>query len=80
MNPAALPGRGDAATWPAYAGNPNDPRAPLDDDVQDQLDLLADVLDAVRRAEHYIRRTGNPLDRQAVTEIDAAILMLGGRP
>lgn len=28
MNYQNLPGPGDEATWPPYAGHPNDPRAP----------------------------------------------------
>lgn len=28
----SLPGPGDEVTWPAYAGHPNDPRAPAEHD------------------------------------------------
>lgn len=50
MNPAASPGYGDSATWPACTGHPNDPRTDDTDDV-----LIED--DALEEAEYQITRS-----------------------
>jgi hypothetical protein len=41
MNLATLPGPGDEATWPAYTGHPNDPRAPDDEGRDTAIDERA---------------------------------------
>ena len=41
MNLATLPGPGDEATWPAYTGHPNDPRAPDDEGRDAAIDERA---------------------------------------
>ena len=35
-----LPGPGDPATWPAFAGHPNDPRHPDDDECPDCGEIM----------------------------------------
>ena len=79
MNTVYLPGRGDQATWPAYDGHANDPRAPLEDDeVQDTLDALDEAVDNIRAAARTIRTTGNAYDKSAHTALDVAVILLGG--
>lgn len=42
-----LPGPGDSATWEPYSGHPNDPRAPLDEDVWEDDDYY--LLDSLTK-------------------------------
>ncbi len=37
----AVPGPGDGATWPAYAGHPNDPRCDAPEITEADVSLLA---------------------------------------
>ena len=59
-NPTNCPGPGDEATWPAYAGHPNDPRAPDDDqDFEDlprgeQIERLTDEFSNRELAAMYL--------------------------
>ncbi len=48
MNPAALPGPGDAATW-GRCNNPRDPRWKDDDEV-----TIDDQVEAMREARDYV--------------------------
>jgi len=44
-------GPGDEATWPPFAGHPNDPRAPDDGDDDTTLDVIEEVRKWLRMAE-----------------------------
>ena len=44
LNPSHIPGPGDAATWPPYAGRPGDPRHDEPEVTQADVSALADEL------------------------------------
>lgn len=55
--PAGVPGMGDEATWPAYAGHQNDPRAPDSPEHAGTAAALDDVIDALTAARNEVERT-----------------------
>ena len=59
-------GPGDAATWPAYSGHPNDPRAPDDNDLavlwslmsrREKQSWLTENMTADELADHLLEAT-----------------------
>ena len=60
-------GMGDSATWPAYAGHPLDPRAPLDDE-DPTLDVISDVRGFLAIAEVAAKKGDLGKARYALAE------------
>ena len=59
-------GPGDSATWPAYSGRPNDPRAPDDNDLavlwslmsrREKQSWLTENMTADELADHLLEAT-----------------------
>lgn len=75
--PAGLPGAGDEATWPAYSGHPNDPRAPEPAEHAGTLDALSDVVSLVEEARTEVAlrddwtETAARLVREAIEALQA---------
>lgn len=75
--PAGLPGVGDEATWPAYEGHPNDPRAPDDPEHVGTAAALDDVIDALTAARNEVEREDDwtprvaELVREAIESLQA---------
>lgn len=51
---ARLPGFGDVATWGAFAGHPNDPRAPDDDSLLTERDAREQARDEIASTPRVI--------------------------
>ena len=66
-------GPGDAATWPACSGHPNDPRTEVDDDVMTEDQALEIAADALVRTPYAVAWwLQEEADKAGVIEIDAA--------
>ena len=70
-------GAGDAPTWPAYAGHPHDPRAPIDDD-DPTLDVINDVRGFLAMAEVAANKGDLGKARQALIEARLSLEELVG--
>lgn len=66
-------GPGDPATWPAYAGHPNDPRNPDHLDIQDARDQATDEILADASVLSAILHAAS---RQATGVIDTSVVQL----
>ena len=70
-------GFGDSATWPAYAGHPLDPRAPIDDD-DPTIDVISDVRGFLAIAEVAASKGDLAKARQALIEARLSLEELVG--
>ena len=69
-------GMGDSATWPAYAGHPNDPRTPDSgdfDDVDQCQDLIAKIRNEIDMAETALFLRDLEKSRKALEEAMLAL-------
>ena len=71
-------GPGDAATWPPFAGHPNDPRAIIDDDDDPTLDVISDVRSFLAAAEVAASKGDLAKARQALIEARLSLEALAG--
>ena len=71
-------GPGDEATWPAFSGHPNDPRAPEDDSDDTTEEAIVDVFEYIADAlGAYRKNDRNEYDRVLREAAKAINTMLG---
>lgn len=70
-------GMGDSATWPPFAGHPNDPRAPLPDD-DTTMDAINYVLGFLTIAQVAAKKGDLAKARQALIEARLSLEELVG--
>ena len=73
--PAGVPGMGDEATWPEYAGHPNDPRGADGPEHAATLDALSDAIGLIEEARAEVALRDDWTDAAATLVRDAIALL-----